>query len=268
MPAAKPVIRIKPGRYILAVSGGVDSVVLLDLLADLPGLKLTVAHFDHGIRTDSKNDRIFVQSLAAAHNLPFVYDRAELGPGASEALARQARYQFLHKVRQLAEAQAVITAHHADDRLETAIINILRGTGRRGLSSLKSGALIVRPLLHTDKKQLVAYARDQNLRWHEDSTNQDDSYLRNYVRHNLLSRFTETERLQLTDYIKTASGLNRSADQQLVNWLHLQPVAGQLDRGWFISLPHAVAKELLASWLRANDISYDRPALERLAIAA
>jgi tRNA(Ile)-lysidine synthase len=265
---AKPRVRLKPGRYVLAVSGGVDSVVLLDLLAGQPGLRLTVAHFDHGIRPESKADRLLVQSLAEAHNLPIAYDRAELGPGTSEAAARQARYHFLHKVRLAAQAEAIVTAHHGDDRLETAIINILRGTGRRGLSSLRSSPLVVRPLLAVSKQELVSYARAQNLRWHEDSTNSDDSYLRNYVRHNILNKFSNAQRQQLNRYIEAAEKVNRQADHHLANWLHLQPVARQLNRTWFVSLPHQVSKEVLASWLRENQISYDRSALERLVVAA
>lgn len=267
MVAAKPQIILEPGQYIVAVSGGVDSVVLLDLLTQLPGLKLTVAHFDHGIRPDSKADRLFVQSLAQAHRLPFSYDRAELGPGASEAIARQARYQFLNKVRRVTGARSIITAHHADDRLETAIINVLRGTGRRGLSALKSNQRIARPLLGYSKQQLRAYAQDQNLRWHEDSTNQDDRYLRNYIRHQILNKFSKHQRQQLTQHILVAQKLNQQLDNQLVNFLHLQPAAHNLDRDWFISLPHIVAREVLASWLREHDLQFDSKTLERLVVA-
>lgn len=261
-------VSLPAGRYVVAVSGGVDSVVLLDLICQQPSLKLTVAHFDHGIRDDSVADRRFVQQLAAAHRLPFVYDRAELGAGASEAVARKARYEFLHRVRQVAGARAILTAHHADDRLETAIINLLRGTGRRGLSALKSHDLILRPLLGYSKQTLRNYAEQQNLRWHEDSTNQDEAYLRNYVRHQILSKFSPAERQALTKLIRQAQQTNHQIDNQLVNLLHQQAVAGQLDRSQFISLPHAVALEFMASWLRAHSVSFDRKLLQRLVIAS
>ena len=93
-----------PGRYVVAVSGGVDSMALLHLLQQQPGLQLTVAHFDHGIRLDSEMDRFFVSDQARAYRLPYVYARGDLGPSASEDVARRARYQFLHQVRRAVEA--------------------------------------------------------------------------------------------------------------------------------------------------------------------
>src|SRR5437764_343012 len=132
------VVLPKPGKYVVAVSGGVDSVALLDMLARSDDLKLVVAHFDHGIRKDSAKDRKFVEDLAKNYDLPFVYEEGHLGSGTSEAVARGARYDFLHRVKKSHGAQAIITAHHQDDVLETAIINLLRGTGRKGLTSLTS----------------------------------------------------------------------------------------------------------------------------------
>ena len=131
-------ITVKPGRYVLAVSGGVDSMVLLNLLQQQPDVQLTIAHFDHGIRTDSADDRRLVQAAARFYGLPVVYHEGQLGADASEATARQARYEFLRTVRLVANAKAIITAHHQDDVLETAILNMLRGTGRRGNRSFKS----------------------------------------------------------------------------------------------------------------------------------
>jgi tRNA(Ile)-lysidine synthetase-like protein len=203
-------IQVEPGKYVVAVSGGVDSVVLLDLLRMYPGVHVVVAHFDHGIRDDSHLDRAHVQTLAQRYQLPFVYDKGRLGPGASEADARTARYDFLRKAQVASSADAIITAHHQDDVLETAIINLLRGTGRKGLSSLTSGEGIIRPLLEVPKSEIIDYAK----------------------RH----------RLQYTQ--------------------------GDLDREWFILLPHAVSREVMASWLRGRNIrDFDRHALERLTVA-
>jgi tRNA(Ile)-lysidine synthase len=256
------------GRYVVAVSGGVDSMALLHLLSKQPDLQLTVAHFDHGIREESVEDRLLVQKAATGYGLPFVYNRVELGPGTSEAAARKARYEFLHKVRVAARAQAIITAHHQDDMLETAIINMLRGTGRRGLSSLKSQDRMIRPLLLYTKQEITNYAHRQGILWHEDSTNQDEKYLRNYVRRQILSKFSATQRQQLLVHLNTASELNQDLEVLLANSLHIQPAAHQLDRKWFIQLPHQVAKEILASWLRERGVTFDAKTLERLAVAA
>src|SRR5690606_36249858 len=117
-------VRLEPGHYVVAVSGGVDSMVLLDVLAKKykgrGKTALTVAHFDHGIRQDSAYDRQLVSEMAAAYSLPFVFARGELGAGASEAAARAARYEFLREVQKRAGSRGIITAHHHDDAVETA----------------------------------------------------------------------------------------------------------------------------------------------------
>src|SRR5581483_5437597 len=98
--------------------------------------------------------------------------------------------------------------HREDDLIETAIINLLRGSGRKGLTSLKSRDRILRPLLRYKKVEIIKYAKDNNIEWREDSTNEDDSYLRNYVRHNIVSRLDSSARSQLLDIISRVSELN------------------------------------------------------------
>ncbi len=262
-------IKLVPGKYVVAVSGGVDSVVLLDLLSRQPELRLTVAHFDHGIRPDSGADRLFVQTLAKKYGLPFVYDAAQLGPGTSEATARQARYQFLEQARRASRAASIVTAHHQDDLLETAVLNLLRGTGRKGLTSLQDRTSIRRPLLAYAKPTIIAYAKAHDLAWHEDSTNHDQSYRRNYVRQSLLPKLPVAGRQRLLEVLAAQRAVNEELDRLLTNYLHLQPVSGVLDRAAFARLPHAVAKEVLASWLRANGLSnFDRKTLENVTVRA
>ncbi|HVI60548.1 MAG TPA: tRNA lysidine(34) synthetase TilS [Candidatus Saccharimonadales bacterium] len=262
-------VSLEPGRYVVAVSGGVDSVSLLHALRALPDVDLVVAHFDHGIRSESAEDRAFVQALAARYGLPFVYDEGRLGPDAGEAAARQARYAFLHAARRAAAAQAVVTAHHQDDALETAVINLLRGSGRKGLSALGSQPDVARPLLVVPKSAIIDYARRQGLAWREDRTNRDQTYLRNYVRHQLLARFSDQDRRELWAIISSARDRNREIDDLLAQQLTLQSRAGCLDRQWFNGLPHAAAREALAAWLRANGTrDFDSQALERLVVAA
>jgi tRNA(Ile)-lysidine synthase len=262
-----------PTTYIVAVSGGVDSAVLLHILhhkyltSRVAPWKCVVAHFDHGIRDDSGDDRLFVQGLARKYGLPFVFDEGGLGAGASEAAAREARYSFLRRVRSAAGAEAIAMAHHEDDVLETAILNLLRGTGRKGLSSLQSTPEIYRPLLGVPKANLIAYAQQHNLAWREDSTNTDTNYLRNYIRLRLLPRFDAPARQRLRELIDAARLTNTELDTLLAEQLRLQPGnhGRQLDRRWFISLPHAVAREVMAAWLRSNGItSFSRQSIERM----
>lgn len=258
-----------PGTYVVAVSGGVDSVALLHLLQNQPGYKFIVAHFDHGIRDDSAEDRRLVQALARQYQLPFVYEEGRLGPGTSEAEARDARYDFLRRAQAASAAEALMTAHHQDDVLETAIINILRGTGRRGLTALRSHHDLVRPLLDVPKRDLIAWAKSEGLIWHEDSTNQNLDYLRNYVRHRILPRFDDGARTRLWELINDLRFTNDELDYLLINQLQMQSEQGRLDRQYFLQLPYSVAREVIAAWLRAHGVnSFDSKTLERLVVAA
>jgi len=262
---------LQPGTYVLAVSGGVDSMALLHLLAERPqpAYSFTVAHFDHGIRDDSRQDRQLVQSVTQQHGLPFVYHEGRLGARTSEATARQARYDFLHQARQASGARAIITAHHQDDVLETVLLNLLRGTGRKGFSSLKSTDIVKRPLLHLTKQQLRDYAAEHQLQWREDSTNQDRRYLRNYLRHEVVAKMTPEQRQQLLALVEHMHAVNDELDTNLDLLLHVQPALDRLERHQFLMLPHAVGLELLASWFRRHGISnFDRRTLQRVSQAA
>ncbi len=244
-------------------------MVLLDMLVTRGNSQLIVAHFDHGIRQDSRTDREFVQELAYKYGLQFVFDEGKLGPGASEATARDARYNFLRKVKDASGAVAIVTAHHEDDLLETAIINLIRGTGRKGISSLKSTDEIQRPLLNIPKSEIKKYAQEHGLKWHEDSTNNDNKYLRNHVRHNIMPKFNNDSRRRLREYIDIARLTNDELDSLLVRQLAGQPATNVLDRKWFANLSHAVSREVIAAWLRSNGITgFDRKTIERIVISA
>lgn len=262
-------VDVQPGTYIVAVSGGVDSMALLDLLVRQPGVKLVVAHYDHGIRPDSQLDRRLVEQVAKQHGLPFVHYEGKLGPGTSEEFARKARYEFLHRVREASGARAVLTAHHHNDALETALLNLLRGTNRKGLTALRSHATVHRPLLHVTKQELRQYADDQGLVWREDPTNIDTVFLRNYIRHKILPRLSKEDRDKLTEIIKNMRRINEELDTQLLHFLHIQTKGGKLDRSTFARLPHAVSREVMAAWLRHHGIrDFDQKTLERLVVAA
>jgi tRNA(Ile)-lysidine synthetase-like protein len=262
-------IDIQPGKYVVAVSGGVDSVVLLNLLSNVSGLELVVAHYDHGIREDSGSDKAFVEGLAALRGLPFFSAVGKLGPKTSEALAREKRYEFLWQVKEQTAADAIITAHHRDDFIETAIINMQRGTGRRGLSALGSTAELKRPLLGFSKAQLIDYAKAYQLTWHEDATNQDKTYLRNYVRHEIVPKFSRVEQEAFVALLQQTGALNAQIDGVLKELLAVHTTATSLERQWFTGLPHEVAREVLLAWLRQTDIRHlDRKQVERIVVLA
>lgn len=178
-------------KLFVAVSGGLDSVSLLDVLLELRAeldLDLIVAHVDHGLRRGSRKDAEFVETLAAAHSLPFVSTRIELNPGANlEARAREARYRWLEQARKRRNADFIVTAHQADDQVETLFLNLARGAGLQGLSGmdLESGT-ILRPLLGISRRDLAKYARSRRLQYRLDPTNRNLKFARNRVRHQVV----------------------------------------------------------------------------------
>ncbi len=170
----------------VALSGGLDSVVLLHLLrfplADFD-LRLGAAHLDHSMRTDSSADAEWVGGLCRAWNVPLVRERADPAPR-SEAEARRARYAFLGRA---AGGARIATAHHLDDQAETVLFRLARGTGLRGLRGIAPRrGRIVRPLLPFTRAELARHARDAGLRWRDDPSNRDTSFARNHIRHRVL----------------------------------------------------------------------------------
>lgn len=253
--ASSEIIKLAEGRYVVAVSGGVDSVVLLNLLLEKPGLDLVVAHIDHGIRPNSAQDRKFVEKLAMDRGLEFNYRNVFLGQSASEELARKARHKYLHEIKTKHHSQAIIMAHHQDDVIETAILNLIRGTGRSGLSSLKSRPDVIRPLLNLSKKQIIKYAQQNAIAWVEDETNKSTNYLRNYIRHKIITRFNEQDRAKFVELLNQASQLNDDLDDLLTVLLEkLGDRKGYIKRGAFINLEHSSAKEILRAWLIKNSV--------------
>lgn len=243
-------------------------MALLHALNKQPSLKLIVAHFDHGIREDSHLDRELVEQYAKNSHLPFVHTKGMLGPKASEATAREARYKFLKSVQESSGAQAIVTGHHQDDMLETALLNMLRGTGRRGLTALKSTDGIIRPLLMYPKERIKEYATTHKLAWREDSTNTDLHYRRNYIRHNFMTKLTPGQRAQFVILLDKLAEINTEIDKELISLLHTQPATDTIDRDWFIGLPHDISREVLHHWLsRHGAPDLNRKRIEQLVVA-
>ena len=251
-------LELAKGKYLVAVSGGVDSVVLLNLLVSLyktSSHEFVVAHFDHGIRPDSANDAKFVAGLAKSYGLDYVTERSALGTGASEEVARNVRYEFLRRVRNQNNLDGIVTAHHQDDLIETIFLHIMRGTGRHGLDPMSRTGDIVRPLLQTSKKDILDYAHKNNLVWHEDSTNTDESYARNALRQVLTNKMTTEMYNDILKINNSASILNVEIDK-LLNELdcYVQDGRGALIRSRFVVLPVAVACECVKKWLTVNGV--------------
>lgn len=186
---------LRPGvHFLVAVSGGRDSVVLLHLLRfHVPGVGISVAHLDHAMRPGSVADARWVAGLCTAWGLQVIEERVENAPRTEEE-ARSARYAFLRRAAVQSAATHIVTAHHADDQAETVLFRVLRGTGPTGLAGI--GALsssgLVRPLLPFWRRELSQYARAAGLRWREDPSNRSLDPARNRIRHEILPLIEST----------------------------------------------------------------------------
>jgi tRNA(Ile)-lysidine synthase len=184
-------------KLVVAVSGGVDSMVLLDVLDHLRGslgLRLHVAHLDHGLRPGSEADARFVAEEARRRGLECTVGRRDVATEARiqrrslEEEGRRQRYAFLEEVAGQVGAEKIALGHQADDQAETVLLHLLRGSGTGGLGAmqvLRQGRYL-RPLLEFDREAIAAYARDQGLAFREDESNQDLRFARNRIRHELL----------------------------------------------------------------------------------
>lgn len=232
-------------KYIVAVSGGVDSVALLHMLRHHSPHELVVAHVDHGIRPESDSDARFVEQLARDYGLQFETTQLELGGGASEAAARQARYKWLDGIKTAHGAQSIMTAHHQDDVLETIVLNLMRGTGWRGLASLRSTETRHRPLLDVPKATLTKYAIDHQLDWREDATNHDTRYTRNYIRHMIVLRLSVRARRQLLELARQQSAIRQRLEGGIADTAARYKDEVGVSRYQLIMTPDSVALEVL-----------------------
>lgn len=253
---------IRAGEAVLvAVSGGVDSVVLLYCLHRLApscGIRLAVGHLDHGLRGEAGAvDAAFVRELAEVLDLPAVVKH--LPPGAVAArgrslqeAARVARYAFLAEAADETGADRIALAHTADDVAETVLMNLLRGSGLAGLRGIPPvrGERVIRPLLAVRKEQVEAFARAHRLRFRPDPSNDDPRFLRNRIRHRLLP-FLEKEFNP-----RVVEGLARAAALLAEDHAYLEGEAGRaaspfpLEVGPLRALPSPIRRRVLLRALR------------------
>lgn len=173
------------GRYVLAVSGGRDSMVLLDAFARTRRDAVSVATFDHRTGHAARRAAELVTSESERYGIPVVVARRGRGGADGEAAWRAARWEFLRDVAASLDA-SVVTAHSRDDQLETVVMRVLRGAGPRGLAAMYAESPVVRPLLAVSRDVIVGYADSRAISYVHDPSNEDLRYLRNRVRHDLL----------------------------------------------------------------------------------
>jgi tRNA(Ile)-lysidine synthase len=211
-------LALPAGPALVAVSGGPDSLALLDLLAHsgaARSLALHVAHVDHGIAPESGRVMEAVRDIASRYRLPFVGERLGLGPGATETAARQARYDWLERAARRLGAEVIFTAHHREDQIETVLMRILHGTGPAGLAGMaRRRGRIARPLLGMSRAALADHVRGLGLPVWEDPANRDVRHLRSWIRVELLPLL----RTRIPDLDRRLLRLARLAARQRAAW--------------------------------------------------
>lgn len=183
---------LREKKFIVALSGGLDSIVLLDLLHK-NNLTTIICHVNYQLRGEESNrDMNFCKDLAQKYNMPIfvqivdTYDFAQKNNLSIQAAARKIRYDFFEEIRIKENADYILTAHHLDDNIETILFNLTMGCGFRGLHGiLEKQNYILRPMLWASRIQIQHYAQLHKLQHVEDSSNLTDKYKRNYIRHNI-----------------------------------------------------------------------------------
>lgn len=220
---------------LVCVSGGADSVALLDLLRRLP-LKLAVAHLNHRLRgAASDGDEAFVAELASSRGIPCYRRSVDVARLASlerltlEEAGRAARYRFFRETAAAIGATSIALAHHRDDQAETVLMRLLRGSGGSGLSAMApSAGILKRPLLAVSRAELEEYLRERGLTWRTDESNCDTTLLRNSIRHELipfLERYNPAVAERLADTARTLA-----ADEELLQEVTVRAFAECAER--------------------------------------
>ena len=209
---------LSPGAHVgVAVSGGADSVFLLEALREVTprwNLQLSIVHIEHGIRgAASHADAEFVQALASRHNLPFHLRQADVPSlgGNLEQAARQVRQTFFNELISTRRIDRIATGHTRSDQAETVLYRILRGSGTAGLSGILpvTNDGVIRPLLELGRGEIECWLRLRNIPWREDATNQDRSFARNRLRHEILPLLRETFNPRLDETLANLAALAR-----------------------------------------------------------
>lgn len=260
-----------PPHLLLALSGGVDSIVLLHTLSQLSkplSFSLSAMHIHHGLSPNADAWLNLCEQVCIDQDIPFYSEKVHVnlqsGLGV-EATARDARYQALARVRQQVAAVAIVTAHHMQDQAETLLLQLMRGAGVKGLSAMSAWDAergLLRPLLSVPKAELLQYAAEQQLKWVEDESNADVSYDRNFMRQKAMPVLRE--RYAQLDQALLRSASHLADAQTLLDTLAQQDLL-QCDvreewLGQSIDIPHlhalgdVRAKNILRFWFEQRQL--------------
>jgi len=257
-------------RYLIGVSGGRDSVALLHWLTNLGYKKLTVCHLNHQLRgRSSEADARFVEKLAAKYQVDFelaavnVRTLAKKKRISIETAAREARYAFFAKAAKRHHCHTIFLAHHADDLVETFLLNLIRGAGLTGLAGMRDVSeryvddvdlTIVRPLLSVWRRDIDKYVQEHHLRFREDATNKNLAPTRNRIRNRIIPYLEKILGRNIRQNIWRTAII--AADEE--KWIESElrdSTHGDLSVVKLRALPIALQRRALLKWLRTQNVS-------------
>ena len=258
-------------RYLVAVSGGLDSSVLVELLIGLGYEKLVLVHLNHRLRGRASGaDAAFVRRLARRHGLDVEVAAEDVNArsvsrGISlETAGREARYAFFAESARQRRCPRILLAHHADDQVETVLMSLFRGAGPRGLSGMsfshrrrvgKTDLELIRPLLDCWREELERYALESGVKFREDASNQSMAFVRNRIRHELIPDLCEFFGRDIRPLIRRTEIQQRNIQSLLDSLSVASNSPGPLSLGEVRSHPVALQRNRLYCWLRANAVS-------------
>jgi len=250
----------KGDSFVVCVSGGADSVCLLDMLFLLSkkyAFTLSLAHVNYHLRgASSLCDEIYVQTLAKKYKLPCFILSHPTNKNASEETLRDIRYSFFETVRAQTKSTHIAIAHNQDDQTETLLLRLLRGAGLSGLSAMRpKNNFLIRPLIEMSRADILLYLRERHITFHQDRSNADPRYMRNRIRHTLIP-YLEKHFQPQTRSLLAETALSLGDDYVFLEQLAHQKIKKQLSlhtlysRTMLLKLPQALLTQTLRETLR------------------
>jgi tRNA(Ile)-lysidine synthase len=258
---------------VVGVSGGVDSMLLVEGMVRVGFSRMVVAHLHHGLRgVEADEDEALVRDWAARNGCECDIARVDVAACAAEdghsieTAGRLARRAFFHEVATRRGLRQVVLAHHADDQVETLLMNLLRGAGTHGLAGMRAvtpwrGLEIVRPLLGVWRRDIEAWARYEGIRWREDASNRSTDHFRNRLRHHVLPALVSAAGRDVREALRRAAVLAAEDDAELAAAATCQREAlattdatAGLKVASLRALAPALARRVVRDWLTAHQV--------------
>ncbi len=250
-------------KYLIAISGGLDSIVLAYLFYR-SGLNFELAHCNFKLRKkESDDDQRFVENFAKKYKIPLhtkICDAKKNEEKNTQIAARNLRYEWFDQLKEKYHFDYIVTAHHLNDSIETFFINLQRSTGLKGLLGIQETQKFLRPLLDFTRTEIEKFAKENQLKWREDSSNASDKYLRNKIRHQIIPKFIEINPAFEKNVSKTIKRLTES-NEIIQEWFEnnykkLVEIEGNIQKiniDKLLKIKHI--NQFLYEWLSLYDFS-------------